>query len=75
MSLDRKDVRLKLDPDVHAGLVLLADVDNEDLGIWAERILVAEIRRRIHVATVLADKARRLGIAGNGGESGGKIRE
>lgn len=57
MSLDRKDLRIKLDPDDHTGLTLLAE--------WAERELVKVIRRRVHAAMVLAKKAERLGIAGN----------
>jgi len=32
---------------------------------WAERLLSREIRRRVHAAMVLAQKAQRLGIAGN----------
>ena len=65
MSLERKDLRLKLDPEDHQGLQLVAEADNCDLAEWAERVLVREIRRRVHAAMVLAKKAERLGIAGN----------
>ena len=64
MALERKDVRLKLDPDDHAGLALLAECEDCDLADLAERILVRVIRRRVHGAIVLAKKAERLGIAG-----------
>lgn len=65
MSLERKDLRLKLSPDDHAGLTLLAEADESDLAEWAERVLVRAIRRRVHAAIVLAEKAERLGISGN----------
>lgn len=64
MALERKDLRLKLDPDDHAGLSLLAECEDCDLAELAERILVRVIRRRVHGAIVLADKAKRLGIGG-----------
>ena len=65
MSLERKDLRIKLDADDHAALQLCADADGgQDLGAWAERVLVRVIRRRVHAAMVLAERAQRLGIAG-----------
>jgi hypothetical protein len=65
MSIERKDLRLKLDADDHAGLQLLADAEDTDMSAWAEQLLKREIRRRVHAAIVLAKKAERLGIAGN----------
>lgn len=64
MSLERKDLRLKLDPDDHAGLALLAEAEESELAAYAERVLVRVIRRRVHGAIALAEKAKRLGIAG-----------
>lgn len=71
MSLDRKDLRLKLHPDTHAGLDLLADMDGKQLSELAEEIIAVWVRRRIHDATVVAQRAARLGIAGSAGESAG----
>jgi predicted HicB family RNase H-like nuclease len=65
MSLDRKDLRIKLDPDDHTGLQLLADAEDQDMSAWAEALLKREIRRRVHAAIVLAARAQRLGIAGS----------
>lgn len=65
MSLDRKDIRAKLDHDMHHALSVLADVDQLDMGEWVERVLVREIERRVHEATVIADRIQRLGKAGN----------
>jgi len=70
MSLERKDVRAKLHPDVHAAMKVLADADHMDDGEWVERVIEREVRRRVHEATVIAAAAARLGIAGNNWESG-----
>lgn len=64
MTLERKDLRIKLDANDHAGLALLAEADESELAEWAERVLVWVIRRRVHAAMVLAKKAERLGIVG-----------
>lgn len=64
MSLERKDLRLKLNADDHQGMVLLAESESRELAEWAERELVRIIRRRVHAAIVLAESAKRLGIAG-----------
>jgi len=68
VSLDRKDLRLKLHPDVHAGLDVLAEVGGLQLSELAEQIIEQAVRERIHAATVVADRAKRLGIAGSGRE-------
>jgi hypothetical protein len=64
MALERKDLRLKLDHDDHAALALLADAEDLDLAALAEQILVRVVRKRIHAAMVIAQRAERLGIAG-----------
>lgn len=68
MSLERKDVRLKLHPEDHAALSLVADVDGREIAEWAEAELVKIVRKRIHAATVIAEAARRLGLSGSAGE-------
>lgn len=75
MSLERKDLRLKLDADIHAGLALISDVTERDMGLIAESLIVEFVRRRLHEASVLTDKAKRLGIAGSDGEFKGSGRE
>ncbi len=64
MSIERKDVRIKLDFEDHAALALLAEVDDMEMATWAERVLVRELRRRLHAAIVTAERAARAGIAG-----------
>lgn len=41
MSLDRKDLRIKLDADDHAALALCAECDDAELAEWAERLGLA----------------------------------
>lgn len=71
MALERKDVRAKLDPDMHAALTVLCEVDQLDLGEFVERELVRVIRERVHAASVIAERTQRLGISGNRRESQG----
>jgi hypothetical protein len=68
MSLERKDIRAKLDPDMHHALSVLADVDQLDMGEWVERVLLREITRRVHEATVIADRIPRSGKSGSSRE-------
>lgn len=72
MSLERKDIRAKIDPDLHAALAVLAEVDECDIGEFVEREIVKVIKRRIHDANVIHCRVAHLGIAGNAGESAGK---
>ena len=69
MALERKDLRLKLDCEIHSALNVLSDVDGVLLSELAEQVITEYVRRRIHDATVVAEKTARLGISGNGGES------
>jgi len=74
MALERKDIRAKLDPELHAALKAMCDLDGVDMGEWIEAQLVPVIKKRIHDATVLAAEFRRLGITGNGREKSGAAR-
>ena len=65
MSLERKDVRFKLDPDIHADLADLCDVDGLDLAEFCERVITEAVRSRVHAATVLADRVARRGKTGS----------
>lgn len=68
MSLERKDIRAKLDHDTHHALTVLADVDRLDIGEWVEAVLVREIERRVHEATLIANRIPRSGKTGSGRE-------
>lgn len=71
MALERKDIRAKLDPDLHAALTVLCEVDGLDIGEFVERELVRVIKERVHAATLIAERTARLGISGNGRERPG----
>lgn len=68
MSLDRKDVRFKLQPDMHAALTVLAECAQIDIGEFVEMVVQREVVRRCHEASVIAERTARLGIAGSGRE-------
>lgn len=72
MSLDRKDIRAKLDPDMHRALQVLARVQGKTDAELIEEILVPVIQRRVHEASVIAAEATLAGITGNFRESSGK---
>lgn len=71
MSLDRVDVRAKVDPDMHEALVAICDAKGVTLGEFIEALLVPEIKRLVHEATVISDKLRRTPAAGSGRDSPG----
>lgn len=71
MCLERKDVRFKLSVAMHEALTVLADVDQVDIGEFVEAVVVREVRKRCHDATVIAQRTACLGISGNHRESPG----
>lgn len=74
MALERKDIRAKLDPELHAALKAMCDLDGVDMGEWIEAQIVPVIKKRIHDATVLASELQRLGITGSTRENTSKAR-
>lgn len=64
MSLERKDIRAKLDPEMHRALTVIADAERLDIGEFVERLLVQVIRDRVHAATLIAAETSHLGILG-----------
>jgi hypothetical protein len=64
MSLERKDVRFKLAPEVHAALTILAECAHVDIGEFVEAIVLKEVERRVHEASVIARRTAQLGISG-----------
>lgn len=61
MALPRKDLRIKLDHDMHESLAVLAESDGVEMAAWAERVLVAEISRRVQGAIFIARRTNGLG--------------
>lgn len=74
MSLERKDVRCKLDPDEHEALKVIADHDGVDVGVWVEQLILLELNRRAAQAAeaiALHERLARLGVSGKNRESPG----
>ena len=68
MSLERHDVRAKLDPVDHAALVVICDLDGVTIAEFIERLPVPVIHKRVHDANLLASRFPQPGISGSGRE-------
>ncbi len=71
MSLERKDVRAKLDPRWHDLMRAVADARGISDAEWVEELVMRELKHQVHVASVIAAAADRAGISGNSRESQG----
>lgn len=71
MSLERKDVRFKLAPDMHTALTVLAETAQVDIGEFCEMVIQREVVRRVHEASLIHERTARLGISGIRRESPG----
>lgn len=68
MSLERKDVRFKLDPDRHEVLARIARAEDVEMGEWVEALVAAEVDRQLHRATIVAGTLPGPGKSGSGRE-------
>lgn len=68
MALERKDVRAKLDADMHEAMTVLCEIDHLDISEFIERELVRVIKQRVHAAHDIAGRTRRLGTSGKNKE-------
>ena len=66
MSLERKDVRAKLDADLHAALTAICDLDGVTQAEFVEAVLIPVLQKRVHDAIELARAVERPGISGSG---------
>jgi hypothetical protein len=74
MSLERKDVRFKLDPDEHEALKVISEHDGMDVGEWCERLILIELNNRAAQAAeaiALHERLSRLGVSGKTREQQG----
>lgn len=71
MALERKDIRCKLDPELHEALTALCEIDHVDIGEFVEREIIRVILQRVHDAHDIAAKTQRLGKIGNRREDRG----
>lgn len=75
MALPRKDIRAKLDHEVHEALVVICDATGVDLGEFVEREIERAVRERVHAAQAIASRAPQLGITGKPSGKAGSGRE
>lgn len=66
MSLERKDIRAKLDGDVHAALVEICALEGIEIGEFIERLVDPAVRKRVHDAIALGQAGERQGFSGIG---------
>jgi hypothetical protein len=64
MSLDRKDIRAKLDPDWHEALIRICARDGIDVGEFIEREIERVLSERIHNWILDGAAIGGLGITG-----------
>lgn len=74
MSEPRKDVKVMLDPEVHAALKVICARKDVGLGAYIESIVAPHVLAYVHDVTVMADEFRRSGISRDGQESPGMAR-
>ena len=71
MSLDRKDVRLKLTPEAHAQLVALADFHEKDISEYSSNLMERMLLGEAHSINLLAERVERWGKSGHARDSQG----
>lgn len=71
MTLDRQDIRAKLDADDHRALVCICNLDGVTIAEFIEQLIVPVVRKRIHDANLLAAEFPITGVSGSDRESAG----
>lgn len=64
MSLERKDIRFKLDHDVHQALVAICDARGVEIAAFVESLVLPEVKRVVHEANVISARAAVSGTSG-----------
>jgi hypothetical protein len=72
VSIERKDIRAKLDAQVHAQLKVICECDAIEMGDYIELVLLPVIARRVHDAIELSARLHGLGISRKTRDSAGK---
>lgn len=63
MALDRKDLRVYFDAEIHQALVALAEIDGVEPGKLAEMAVEEYVLRRVHAAKVVAERVDVAGLS------------
>lgn len=70
--LERKDVRLKLDHDIHAAAKAIAETEGMEIAEWVETVIQGVVIKRVHQATLVVDRLGASGSLGTFREAPGK---
>jgi hypothetical protein len=71
MSLERKSIHIRILPDMYDRLAVLSGLQNSDVAEHAAYLLEKMIVADFYTVSLQADKFRRLGMTGIGGDSQG----
>lgn len=63
MGVPRKDVRALVEPDIHSGLTVFAEIDNVTVAEYVEKLITEDISKRVRDATLAVERLRALGIS------------
>jgi hypothetical protein len=67
VSLDRKDVRLRISADAHRELVAIAELYEKDISEFASTLLERSLLGESHAAKLYAERVARWGKSGTAG--------
>lgn len=70
--LERKDVRLKLDHDIHAAVLAIAESEGLEIAEWIETVITGVVVKRVHSASLVVDRLTASGAIGTFREKSGK---
>lgn len=70
--LERKDVRLKLDHDIHAAAKAIAETEGLEIAEWVESVISAVIVKRVHSASLVVERLAASGSLWHFGDKPGK---
>lgn len=65
MSLEKKSVHVRLTPEMHDRLAILAGMDNSDVAEHACYLLEKIIVGEFHAVTLQVERLKRLGLTGS----------
>jgi hypothetical protein len=71
MGIPRKDVRALVEPEVHSALTVFADIDQVTVAEYVERLITADVSKRVRDATLAAERLRDAGISWKNPEQAG----
>ncbi|MDR1661232.1 MAG: hypothetical protein LBR95_02220 [Azoarcus sp.] len=75
MSLEGKSLHIRIAPDMHTRLAVLAGERKMGLAEYAAQLLEKTIVGEFHALSVQAALLEQLGLIGNGREAPGKCKE